>query len=95
MGLEAKYEHSGELKADQVPEIKPDNAEDSIQKGEEKNRMNIVDDASGPATLTATEITAETERREEEEDAFIIPDESEKQKRSTALFHPSMKMSLR
>ena len=93
-GLEAKYEHSGEFKADQVPEIKPDNAEDSIQKGEEKNGMNIVDDASGSATLTATEITTETERREEE-DAFIIPDESEKQKRSTALFHPSMKMSLR
>ena len=93
-GLEAKYERSGKFEADQLPEIKPDDAEDSTQKGEEKNRMNIVDDSSEPATFTATEITTETERREE--DAFVdIPHESEKQKRSTALFHPSMKMSLR
>ena len=66
-----------------------------FKKGEGSDRVNIVDDANGPATLAATEITAETDRREEEDTFIVIPNGSEKQKRSTALFHPSMKMSLR
>ena len=96
-GSEDKFERSSGFKVDQVPEIKtiPGDAEDSVQKGEGSDRVNIVDDANGPATLAATEITAETDRREEEDTFMVIPNGSEKQKRSTALFHPSMKMSLR
>ena len=96
-GLEAKFERPSEFEVDQVPEIKTtlDDGEDSVPKGERNDRMNVTGDANGPATLTATDITAETERREEEDAFVVIPNESEKQKRSTALFHPSMKMSLR
>ena len=52
------------------------------------------DNEYGAAVLTTTDITTESEEKQKENDEFeIIPDP--KQKPSMALFHPSMKMSLR
>ena len=71
-----------------------DTTEDTSQNTEEKEAVNDANAAA--ATLTTTDTTAEEKGEEDDEfDIILGDDNSNKQKRSMALFHPSMKMSLR
>ena len=74
------------------------NSEEFNHKGEKKGEGDIknIDNVENRSeNLIEIALHTDSERREEEDQFVTIPDESGKQKRSTALFHPSMKMSLR